>query len=270
MNTFMEQLEIHVSSEIRHCYQTDGNLDELLTGAEARINVKAGEIESLLRTKRNHGKTPAQYWKDFVEAEFFNVAQRIRKEVESREETTEEAEDTSAQKQEEQQIRTFSASLLPPLRSDLPADIQDTFLKTIEEAVVSANDYIASYSVQLDNDEIILQHKVGVSIQDIIPESFCCQSDITHFSPPIDRSCFTDNALKKEFNSLFNPSHLQVIHASYFGTQGVTEETLKKHPFQTALRQALNEDGRRNESIDPVVMKLALNRYISNFKNMWS
>ncbi|CEG68496.1 hypothetical protein RMATCC62417_04746 [Rhizopus microsporus] len=61
-----------------------------------------------------------------------------------------------------------------------------------------------------------------------------------------------------------------MIHASYFGIQGVTEETLKKHPFQTALRQALNEDGRRNESTDPVVMKLALNRYISNFKNMWS
>ncbi|CEG83889.1 hypothetical protein RMATCC62417_17755 [Rhizopus microsporus] len=26
MNTFMEQLEIHVSSEILHCYQTGGNL----------------------------------------------------------------------------------------------------------------------------------------------------------------------------------------------------------------------------------------------------
>jgi hypothetical protein len=37
-----------------------------------------------------------QYWKDFVEVEFFNIAQIIRKEVESREETTEETEDTSA------------------------------------------------------------------------------------------------------------------------------------------------------------------------------
>ncbi|CEI92688.1 hypothetical protein RMCBS344292_06941 [Rhizopus microsporus] len=185
----------------------------IVTGAEARINVKAGKIESLLRTKRKHGKTPVQYWKGFVEAEFFNVAQRIRKEeAKSREETTEEAEDISAQEQEEQQIRTFSASLLPLLRSDLPADIQDTFLKTIEEAVVSASDYIASYSAQvyklvlllkkssffkLDYDEIILQHKVGVSIQDIVPESFCCQNDITHFSPPVDRSCLTDGALKK-------------------------------------------------------------------------
>jgi hypothetical protein len=102
--------------------------------------------------------------------------------------------------------------LLPILRSDLPADIQVTFLKTIEEAVVSASNYIVSYSVQvyklvlllkkssffkLDNGEIILQDKVGVSIQDIVPESFCCQSDTTHFSPPIDRSCFTDDALKK-------------------------------------------------------------------------
>ncbi|CEG68495.1 hypothetical protein RMATCC62417_04745 [Rhizopus microsporus] len=109
MSTFMEQLEIHVSSEIRHCYQTDGNLGELrksmlsrsrlprgiVTGVEARINVKAGEIESLLRTKRTYGKTPVQYCKDFVEAEFFNVAQRIRKEVESGEETSEEAKDTS-------------------------------------------------------------------------------------------------------------------------------------------------------------------------------
>ncbi|CEG69796.1 hypothetical protein RMATCC62417_05804 [Rhizopus microsporus] len=227
MNT-LEQLEIHASSEIRHCYQTGGNLGELrksmlsrsrlprwiVTGAEARINVKAGEIESLLRTKRTHGKTLVQYWKDFVEAELFNVAQRIRKEVESREGTTEE-EDISAQEQE-QQIRTFDASLLPLLRSDLPSDIQDTFLKTIEEAVVSASDYIASYSVQvyklvlllkkssffkLDDDEIILQHKIGVSIQDIVPESFCCQSDINHFSPPIDRSCLIDDTLKKNLTA---------------------------------------------------------------------
>ena len=90
-----------------------------------------------------------QYWKNFAEAEFFNIAQRIRKEVEIKEETTEEAKDTSAQEQEEQQMWTFSASLLPFLRSDLPADIQDTFLKTIEEAAVSASDYIASYSVQV-------------------------------------------------------------------------------------------------------------------------
>ncbi|CEI91043.1 hypothetical protein RMCBS344292_05347 [Rhizopus microsporus] len=143
MNTFMERLEIHLSSEIRYCYQTGRNLGELrksmlsqsrlprgiVTGSEARISVKAEEIESLLRTKRTHGKTPVQYWKGFVEAKFFNVAQRIRKEVESREVTTEEAEDNSAQEQEEQQIRTFSASLLPLLRSDLPADIQDTFFK---------------------------------------------------------------------------------------------------------------------------------------------
>ncbi|ORE07997.1 hypothetical protein BCV72DRAFT_304135 [Rhizopus microsporus var. microsporus] len=102
-----------------------------LTGTEARINVKVGEIVPLLRTKRNHGKTPVQYWKDFVKAGIFNIAQRIRKEIENREETAKEAEDTSAQEQEEQQLRTFSASLLPLLRSDLPADIQDTFLKTI-------------------------------------------------------------------------------------------------------------------------------------------
>jgi hypothetical protein len=73
----------------------------IVTGAEARINVKAGEIESLRRTKRRHGKTPVQYWKDFVEAEFFNIAQIIRKEIESKEETTEEAEDSTTHEQEE-------------------------------------------------------------------------------------------------------------------------------------------------------------------------
>ena len=29
----------------------------IVTGAEAKINVKAGEIESLLLTKRTHGKS---------------------------------------------------------------------------------------------------------------------------------------------------------------------------------------------------------------------
>lgn len=54
-----------------------------------------------------------QYWKNFAEAEFFNIDQRIRKEIESREETTEEAEYTTAQGQEEDQIRAFGASFAP-------------------------------------------------------------------------------------------------------------------------------------------------------------
>lgn len=54
MNTFMDQLEIHISSETRHCYQTGRNTGHLcksmisrsrllrgiVTGAEARINTK--------------------------------------------------------------------------------------------------------------------------------------------------------------------------------------------------------------------------------------
>ena len=42
-----------------------------------------------------------QYWKNFAEAEFFNIAQRIRKETESREKATEEAEDGTTYEQEE-------------------------------------------------------------------------------------------------------------------------------------------------------------------------
>ncbi|KAG1178969.1 hypothetical protein G6F70_004928 [Rhizopus microsporus] len=67
-----------------------GSLGELFTSAEARVN-----------TQKNKGKTTVQYWKNFAEAEFFNIAQRIRKETESREKATEEAEDGTTYEQEE-------------------------------------------------------------------------------------------------------------------------------------------------------------------------
>ncbi|CEG73671.1 hypothetical protein RMATCC62417_09005 [Rhizopus microsporus] len=80
MDIFMEQLEIQLSSYIRHCCQTGGNIDALfqteisrsrlprgiVTGAEVRIQEPAGEIDKLLKRKRKH-KTPLQRWKDFAE-----------------------------------------------------------------------------------------------------------------------------------------------------------------------------------------------------------
>ncbi|KAL4213590.1 hypothetical protein AB4K20DRAFT_1944892 [Rhizopus microsporus] len=49
----------------------------LITDAEARVQEPAGEIEKLLKRK---DKTPLQRWKDFVEKEFYNIADRIEQE----------------------------------------------------------------------------------------------------------------------------------------------------------------------------------------------
>ncbi|KAL4207649.1 hypothetical protein AB4K20DRAFT_1917455 [Rhizopus microsporus] len=81
-----------------------GSLGELCKSIISRSRLLCGIVtsaEARVNTQKNKGKTTVQYWKNFAEAEFFNIAQRIRKETESREKATEEAEDGTTYEQEE-------------------------------------------------------------------------------------------------------------------------------------------------------------------------
>lgn len=73
---------------------------------------------------------PLQYLKDFAGVKFFNVVQIIQKEIESREEKTKKTKDTTAQGQQEQNVRIIGASLLPFLRSDLLLIFNTLFWKS--------------------------------------------------------------------------------------------------------------------------------------------
>ncbi|KAL4208516.1 hypothetical protein AB4K20DRAFT_1970171 [Rhizopus microsporus] len=231
----------------------------IVTGVEVRVQEPAGEIEKLLKRKMKD-KTLLQCWKDFVEKEFYNIADRIEQENDDMQEIDIESMSTTtnvSQHDREAPIRTFSASLMPLIRIDLPADIKDEFLKTIRQTLTDASDYIIEYSIQVykllltfkeacfikQGNEIVLERKTGPLLEEIVPADFVIENSVDYLPPP-----------------LFYKGHLQRIHSNYFGPRGVTASSLSLHPFQKALFAAV---------IDTYIMKMTQVKYMINFENIW-
>ncbi|KAG1178872.1 hypothetical protein G6F70_000183 [Rhizopus microsporus] len=164
-------------------------------------------------------------------------------------------------------IRSFSTSLIPFLRSDLSVDIRDAFLDTIYQVMISVSDYIIAYG----NNTVELEEQNGVNVQEILPKDFSVQDDIVHFPLPLNKDCTPTVALEKELANLFKSGHLQTIHAHYFGSRGVDIDKQMEHPFENILFDALSKKEMMvDESIEPYLMKMALNKHMANFKTLWS
>ncbi|KAG1457883.1 hypothetical protein G6F57_014806 [Rhizopus arrhizus] len=167
---------------------------------------------------------------------------------------------------EEMPISSFSTSLLPLLRSDLSVDIRDAFLCTIDQAMVSSATFINE-----GNNTVVLEEQNDVNVQEILPKDFPMLGNIVHFPPPLNKECTPTVALEKELANLFKSGHLQTIHAHHFGPRGVDIDKLTKYLFERVLFDALpKRDMMVDESIEPYLMKIALNKYMANFKTLWS
>lgn len=88
--------------------------------------------------------------------------------------------------------------------------------------------------------------------------------------PSLGSSIMSNRNMTRQFNSLFNANHLQFIHSTYLGSRGVTESTLAKHPFHNAFMKILSKTRQCRPDVDTYVMKMALLKYMTSFKNMWS
>ncbi|CAO3684672.1 unnamed protein product [Rhizopus microsporus] len=268
MNGFMEQLEIRVSEDIHECYRANRSLNELhqnmlsrsrlprgiVTNAESRIQLKAMEIDNFLKEKEE--TTPIQI---------------VTKEIDSGEEAMEQYE-PSVSVPEEMLISSFSTSLLSLLRLDLSVDIRDAFLYTIDQVMVSACVALKSATfINEGNNTVVLEEQNDVNVQEILPKDFPMQGNIVHFPPPLNKECTPTVALEKELANLFKSGHLQTIHAHHFGPRGVDIDKLTKYLFERVLFDALpKRDMMVDESIEPYLMKIALNKYMANFKTLWS
>ncbi|KAG1170597.1 hypothetical protein G6F70_007578 [Rhizopus microsporus] len=187
-------------------------------------------------------------WKDYVEEQFDNIAHRVKKEIDSGEEAMEQYE-PSVSVPEEIPISPFSTSLLPLLQSDLSVDIRDAFLYAIDQAMVSSATFINE-----GNNTVVLEEQNGVNVQEILPKDFPVQGDIVHFPLPLNKDC--------------TPT---TVHAHHFGPRGADIDKLTKHLFEKVLFDALpKRDTMVDETIEPYPMKMALNKYMANFKNLWS
>lgn len=83
--------------------------------------------------------------------------------------------------EDDEKTRNCSASLLPLIRSDLPADIKDKFLRVLERKLTAGTDYTIDFGVQVrkminllractfvkDGNSVKIQQKRGPRLQDV-------------------------------------------------------------------------------------------------------
>ncbi|CAO3657432.1 unnamed protein product [Mucor hiemalis] len=114
----------------------------------------------------------------------------------------------------------------------------------------------------------------GFNMTTIIPNQFHTDSSATTIEPlAIDVS--NSPAFDADFNSLFQDQHLTFIHTEYFGIRGVSEQTMRAHPVQSSLLRLLESEEIKKDTFAEVnapstLKQIALQSYITNFKNMWS
>lgn len=120
------------------------------------------------------------------------------------------------------------------------------------------------------NGEVALQPATGENIRYVLPLNF--QLDNNDFNPPplLGLQCTSTGAVARDFHTLFTTAHLQMIHSNYFGPRGVTKATLDKHPFHSAFSKKLPRTTPKAFGLDTYIMEMALSKYMTNFKNMWS
>ncbi|KAI8095542.1 hypothetical protein BDF21DRAFT_329988, partial [Thamnidium elegans] len=122
-----------------------------------------------------------------------------------------------------------------------------------------------------DGSETIIRQRNGPMIQEILPVSYQLEENSNDFLPPfLDHSCMISKVEGGEFCRLFTKSHLQLIHSTYFGPQGIGEGSMKSHPFQASFVKIMPRNLDDVTITDPYVMKMALSTYMTNFENMWS
>ncbi|KAI8091496.1 hypothetical protein BDF21DRAFT_332533, partial [Thamnidium elegans] len=158
-------------------------------------------------------------------------------------------------------------------------------IKTLEEKQTSATDYIIDFSKQVyqmitllknstfvkDGTEVVIRQRNGPMIQEILPVNYQLEENSNDFlPPPLDDSCMMSKVEEGEFSRLFTKSHLQLIHSTYFGSQGIKEGSMKGHPFHASFLKIMPRNLNDVTITDPYGIKMALSTYMTNFENMWS
>ncbi|CAO3607904.1 unnamed protein product [Mucor hiemalis] len=199
-----------------------------------------------------------------------------------------EASDEISATETEESYRTCTSSFEKLLRNDLQTDVRSIILNRLNDAVFQTTDYVFHFSslVQLmiiclkDSQFYINQGSIstrkvnGFNMTTIIPNQFHTDSSATTIEPlAIDVS--NSPAFDADFNSLFQDQHLTFIHTEYFGIRGVSEQTMRAHPVQSSLLRLLESEEIKKDTFAEVnapstLKQIALQSYITNFKNMWS
>ncbi|KAG1536768.1 hypothetical protein G6F51_010777 [Rhizopus arrhizus] len=189
---------------------------------------------------------------------------------------------------DENSYRTCTASINKLIREDLDPSIKGLIMKKLQRAMIGSTDYILYFSslIQmmmiclktnqffLDGDVINTRKVNGFNITSIVPSEFHTDSP-KYTITPLAMDVRDSPAFDADFSQLFQEQHLSLISTKYFDNRGSQDQTLNAHPIQTALFKLMDvEDIKKEtfpvENVPSGRMSLALQIYMTNFKNMWA
>ncbi|KAG1539164.1 hypothetical protein G6F49_012429 [Rhizopus delemar] len=189
---------------------------------------------------------------------------------------------------DEDLYRTCTAPINKLIREDLDPSIKDLIMKKLQRVMIGSTDYILYLSslIQmmmiclktnqffLDGDVINTRKVNGFDITTIVPSEFHTDSP-KYTITPLAMDVSDSPAFDADFSQLFQEQHFSLISTKYFGNRGSQGQTLNAHPIQTALFKLMDaEDIKKEtfpvENVPSSLMSLALQIYMTNFKNMWA
>jgi hypothetical protein len=187
---------------------------------------------------------------------------------------------SSETKPSSNETRCCEVKIASILRQDLPSDMRDHILDTLNRLLPEVTDYTTGYGIRLlslflvlknrafdiEDEFISLKPAQGFSVTNILPPDYNVETDTSTVPPPLSRKCLHSDYFNEHYKKMFDVNHLQVIHAIYFGT--VVSRT--KDPIHTSFTATIPRDPNNLPKLDSYVMKIALQTYTTNYQNMWS
>lgn len=238
----------------------------------------------MLKVKaRKTEKKSIDYWKDFVKDNFEELKKFFLKVGDEGKDKVNEYSSGKSDENNEEEIRAFSTSLDKIIRADLPPQIKQIFMDTINTHLEQISNYMSDFSVKILETSLIFSENSFVptgdgfelvpqtrkSIAHILPHGYL-QEDIV-VSNPLDAELLKNEEFTSNYNRLFQDSHLELIHSTYYGAIGTEASSLAKSPLHKAIIDVIPPSTVNHyRDIPSHSMKMARQLYQINFRQMWS
>lgn len=286
---FKEAMNIRILKEIQEA--SGGNMETLKSNLYVQnpkgLLKSAADIAVCTQAKFKNqldnalkSKTWQEEWRTHVDKNFQTLLERPNQQQNS----SGNASQNISAEEDLEEFETCTVSLNKIIRKDLPFDMKKVILDKINNSMQTSTDYLNNFGILfhllllkfrsgvfiMENNSLIHRDQHGFQISSILPLNFepsaTCQ--IRYSSSPVPRLAPPS---KKDYDSLFQKQHLELLHSYYFGVIGSQDQNLARHPYQQALflsvgrtRGCFNDHG-----LSSVEMEIARTNYITAMGNMW-
>ncbi|KAG1170581.1 hypothetical protein G6F70_007601 [Rhizopus microsporus] len=272
--------------ELKNCLLQAKKLPTgIITSAAELAGCDTRQMRSFIENRP--GLTNVEEWRAVVDKHFDETLESLTGRLDSI--MVSSSSSTTTNTVEEKQFHTFTAPFDKLIRKDIPLNIKEVILKKISFSMSGSTDFIVCFStliqmllVQLknsrfvlkDNGNILLCQTSGFSLASIIPQS-ATETELAYTIAPLDERLIESNRFDADFSKLFTDQHFDILFSQFFGVRGPMKNNLEAHPVQHALILALEQNSIKKQTFDfewppSEAMKVALETFKVNFKNMWT